>query len=119
MSDGDPFERVREICLALPEATEKTDGRPVFQVRRKSFVMCMDNHHEDGRLAVWCKAPPGAQGLFVGTDPERFFVPPYVGPNGWVGVRLDREVEWDELAGIFADGYRMTAPKRLLALLDQ
>lgn len=119
MSDGDPFERVRAVCLALPEVTEKQDGRPDFQVRGKSFVMCMDNHHDDGRLAVWCKAPPGAQGVLVGADPVRFFVPPYVGPNGWVGVRLDRDVDWDELAGIIADGYRMSAPKRLLAVMDR
>jgi hypothetical protein len=113
VSESDPFERIRELCLALPDVTEKTDGRPVFQVRGKSFVMCMDNHHNDGRLAVWCKAPPGAQGILVEADGERFFMPPYVGPNGWVGVRLDRDVDWDELAALIADGWTMSAPKRL------
>jgi predicted DNA-binding protein (MmcQ/YjbR family) len=119
VTEGDPFERVRQICLALPTATEKTDGRPVFQVRGKSFVMCMDNHHNDGRLAIWCKAPPGAQEILVGTSADRFFIPPYVGPQGWVGVRLDREVDWDELAGLIVDGYRMSASKRDLAALDR
>ena len=72
----------------------------------------------DGRVSMWCKAPPGAQVVLVGSDPERFFVPPYVGHRGWVGVRLDIEIDWDEVAGIVEESYRMTAPKRLAALLD-
>ncbi len=98
MSD-ETLERVRAICLALPEAHERTEHRPAFAVRTKSFAMYMDNHHEDGRLAVWCKAPPDAQRELVAADPARYFVPPYVGPSGWVGVRLDVEpVDWDGLA---------------------
>ena len=110
----EPLERVRAICLALPETTEAASmGRPTFQVRGKNFVLYMDNHHNDGRLALWCKAPPGAQEVLVSADPARFFVPPYVGHNGWIGIRLDRDPDWDEVAFLLADSYRMTAPKRL------
>jgi len=113
----DPLDRLRPICLALPEAVEKeTWGDPTFRVRDKIFAM---HKVGDGRESVWCKAPPGAQGVLVGADPGRFYVPPYVGHNGWVGVRLDIEIDWDELADIVEESYRMTAPKRLAALLDQ
>lgn len=115
------LERLRGICLALPEANEQVFGghtRPTFRVRDKIFAMYMDDHHGDGRMTVWCKAPPGAQGVLVGSDPERFFAPPYVGPKGWIGVRLDRPIDWDELEALITDSYRMTAPKRLLAQLD-
>jgi hypothetical protein len=111
---GTALERVRALCLALPESTEKAEGRPVFQVRGKTFVMFMDDHHGDGRLALWCKAPAGAQDVLVNAAPERFFVPPYVGPSGWVGMRLDRPVDWGEVADIIETGYRLVAPKRLL-----
>ncbi len=118
----DPLAQVRSLCLALPEAAEKADGRPTFQVRAKTFVMFMDDHHGDGRLAIWCKAPAGAQEVLVGSKPDRFFVPPYVGHKGWIGVRLedevDWEVDWNEVADRIDESYRMTAPKRLLALLD-
>jgi hypothetical protein len=115
----DVLERVRALCLALPEATEKTEGRPAFQVRGKTFAMYMDNHHDDGRVALWCKATSDAQDVLVSADPERFFVPPYVGPQGWVGVRLDGDNDWEELGAIVTDAYRLQAPKRLVALLDQ
>jgi predicted DNA-binding protein (MmcQ/YjbR family) len=107
----DALQRLREICLALPEAVEReTWGEATFRVREKIFAMAGDGN---GRLSMSCKAPPGAQDVLVGADPERFFVPPYVGRSGWVGVRLDGPVDWDELAGLVADSYRMTAPKRL------
>ena len=113
----DPLDRLREICLALPEATEKeTWGDPTFRVRDKIFAMCKVG---DGRMSVWCKALPGVQGILVGSDQERFFVPPYVGHNGWVGVRLDVEIDWDDVADLVEESYRMTAPKRLLALVDR
>ena len=105
--------RVRAICLALPEAVEKggvTDH--TFRVRDKIFAMFLADHHGDGRVAIWCKAPEGAQGLLVGSDPARFFVPPYVGRYGWLGMRLDGAVDWDEVADLVADAHRMTAPKR-------
>jgi hypothetical protein len=112
----DPLGRLREICLALPEATEKeTWGEATFRVRDKIFAM---QAGEDGRISVWCKAPPGVQGMLVGSDAKRFFVPPYVGHNGWIGVRLDVDgVDWEELEDLVTDSYRMTAPKRLSALL--
>ncbi len=113
----DPNNRLRAICLALPEATEQeTWGDPTFRVRGKIFAM---PKRGDGRLSLWCKAPPGAQDLLVGADPVRFFVPPYVGHRGWIGVRLDADPDWDELAELVAESYQLTAPKRLAALLDQ
>jgi hypothetical protein len=121
--EHDPEEalaRVRAICLALPEATERlSHGSPTFFVRdKKTFVMFLDDHHGDGRLALWCAAPPGAQEELVDQDPDRFFRPPYVGHRGWLGVRLDRDLDWDEVEGIAEDAYRQVAPKKLLAQLD-
>ena len=111
---------MREICLALPEATEKIAwGAPTFRVRDKLFCHYHVNHHGDERVAIWCKAPPGAQELLVASDPKRFFVPPYVGPSGWVGVRLDvGRVRWKDVAELLEESWRMTAPKRLLSELD-
>ena len=109
---------VRRICLDLPEATEKlSHSSPTFFVRR-TFVMFHDDHHGDGRLAIWCAAPDGAQALMVESEPERFFVPPYVGHRGWLGVRLDVDVDWDEVAAIVEDAYRTVAPRKLVAMLD-
>jgi len=109
---------VRRICLDLPEATEKlSHSSPTFFVRR-TFVMFHDDHHGDGRLAIWCAAPDGAQALMVESEPERFFVPPYVGHRGWLGVRLDVDVDWDEVAAIVEDAYRTVAPRKLVAILD-
>lgn len=92
---------------------------PTFRVRDKIFARYEDGYHVDGRPSLWCKAPPGAQDVPVGADPARFFVPPYVGNNGWVGVWLDVPVDWDVVAGLVADSYRLTAPKRLAAALDR
>jgi predicted DNA-binding protein (MmcQ/YjbR family) len=118
MSDSVPLQRLREICLALPEATEKPFGGhtdPCWRVRDKIFVMSTHGEHGEGRLAVWCKAPPGAQEVLVGSDPDRFFVPPYVGHNGWVGIRLDRAIDWEMLSELIRESYLMTARKRLAA----
>ena len=116
----DELARVRAACLALPEVVERpSHGAPAFFVRGKTtFVMFLDDHHGDGRLALWCAAPTGAQADQVAEDPHRFFVPPYVGGRGWLGVRLDREPDWDEVAAICAEAYRTVAPKRLAAQLD-
>ena len=109
---------VRAACLSLPGVTERlSHGAPTFFVK-KSFLMFHDDHHGDGRLAVWCLAPDGVQGELVDPEPERFFVPPYVGPRGWLGLRLDIAPDWDELAQIAEDAYRCVAPKKLLAELD-
>ena len=116
----DALAHVREICMALPETVEKlSHGAPTFFAGgKKTFVMFLDDHHGDGRLAIWCAAPPGVQASLVDEEPERFFVPAYVGHRGWVGVRLDLDVDWDEVAGIVEDGFREVATKRLIAALD-
>ena len=108
--------RLREICLALPETSERpSHGEPTFFVRgKRAFAMLSTNHHGDGRFAVWCAAPEGVQAMLVDADPERFFVPPYVGHRGWLGVRLDRGLDWDELAGIVEDAYAEVASARLV-----
>jgi hypothetical protein len=111
---------VRRICLALPEVTERlSHGSPAWFVRgKKTVAMFVDDHHGDGILGIWCAAPPGAQAELVGQEPERFFRPPYVGHRGWIGVRLDVAVDWDEMSGILTEAYRCVAPKRLAAQLD-
>ena len=116
----DALERTRARCLALPEVTERlSHGAPTFFVRgKKTFVMFHDDHHGDGRLALWCAAPPGAQEAMLAADPVQFFRPPYVGHRGWVGVRLDRDPDWDEVADVVEDAYRHVAPARLAAQLD-
>jgi hypothetical protein len=108
--------KVREICLGLPETSERlSHGAPTFFVRgRRAFLMVMTNHHGDGRFALWCAAPEGMQRMLVEADPERFFVPPYVGHRGWLGVRLDRGLHWEEITGIAEDAYAEVAPKSLL-----
>jgi hypothetical protein len=110
------LERIREICLALPETSERpSHGAPTFFVRgKRAFLMVLTNHHGDGRFAVWCAAAEGVQGMLVEADPERFFVPPYVGHRGWLGFRLDRGLDWDELAGIAEDAYAEVAPRKLV-----
>ncbi|MGQ0825347.1 MAG: MmcQ/YjbR family DNA-binding protein [Actinomycetota bacterium] len=114
-----PLDRVRRICLAYPQASEKlSHGSPTFFAGKKVFVMFLDDHHGDGRLALWLAAPPGVQGELVDQEPERFFVPPYVGGRGWLGVRLDRAPDWDEIAQIVEDAYRLIAPKKAVAELD-
>jgi predicted DNA-binding protein (MmcQ/YjbR family) len=95
-------------------------GEPTFRVRNKLFAMyaSAETHHGAGRPAVWCKAGPGNQALMVRADPTRFFVPPYVGPSGWIGIWLDGRVDWKELADLLRDSYRLVAPKRLRMLTE-
>ena len=114
-----PLAKLRRICLALPEVTERlSHGEPTWFVRgKKTFVMLSDHHHDD-RVGFWCAAPPGAQEEMVETEPDRFFRPPYVGGRGWLGVYLDVPVDWDEIADIVEDAYRVIAPKTLVAQLD-
>ena len=116
---SDPLPRLRTLCLALPEVTEKVShGEPTWFVR-KVFVTYAERHHDD-RVGFWCAAPPGAQEALVAARPDRFFVPPYVGGRGWLGVRLDvDEVDWDEISEIVTDAYREIAPKKLVTQLDQ
>lgn len=108
------IERLRAICMALPEATEGQGvGSPTFRVRDKIFAM---QHPMENRPSMWCKAPRGLQEVLVSAEPERFFVPPYVGQHGWVGMWLDIEIDWEHVAELVEQSYRMTAPKRLLKL---
>jgi len=108
--------RIRAICLGLPEVSERlSHGAPTFFVRGKTaFLMVLTDHHGDGRFAIWCAAPTGMQSMLVEADPERFFVPPYVGHRGWLGVRLDRGLHWEELEGIAEDAYAEVAPAKLV-----
>jgi hypothetical protein len=113
-----PLERLRQLCLAYPEVTERNShGEPSWFVRgKKQFVSYADHHHDD-RLAFWCAAPEGAQDVLVGAEPERYFIPPYVGHRGWLGVYLDVEVDWAAVELIVDDAYRCVAPKTLLGHL--
>ena len=114
------LERLRSLCMALPEVVERlSHGEPTWFVRGKKTFVMFANHHHDERLAFWCAAPEGAQDSLAGAYPERFFRPPYVGVRGWLGVYLDVPVDWDELATIVEDAYRVVAPKKLVALLGE
>jgi hypothetical protein len=120
MRSMEALDRVRELCLALPETSERAShGAPAFFIRgKRSFVMFMDDHHGDGRLAIWAAAPPGMQAMLVEASPEHYFIPPYVGHQGWIGVRLDRDLPWEEIAGVIEDAWLTRAPKRLAQSLD-
>jgi hypothetical protein len=128
---ADLAERIRAICLGLPEVTERpSHGAPTWFVRGKaSFVtLWADGHHEHEFPHLWCAAPPGAQAELTASDPGRFFRPPYVGGRGWIGVRLGRgrrprqirhrDPDWTEIAELCRDAYRAIAPARLIAQLD-
>lgn len=116
----DPLLRLRSICTALPEVTERqSHGEPAWFVRGKKMFVTYADHHHDDRLAFWCAAPAGAQDAFVDLDPRRYFVPPYVGGRGWLGVYLDvPPVDWAAVEDIVEDAYRVIAPRTLLARLD-
>jgi hypothetical protein len=114
------IDKLRELCLALPEAHEvEAWGEPTFRVKNKIFAMYADGstHHGNGRSSVWIKAAPGEQELLMKAAPDRFFSPPYVGKSGWVGVWLDKRPKWKEVRLLLRDAYRLTAPKKMLALL--
>jgi hypothetical protein len=115
----EPLPALRRLCMALPEATERiSHGEPSWFVRDKKLFVMFANHHHDDRLAFWCAAPRDAQEILVASSPDRFFVPPYVGHRGWLGVWLDASPDWDQIADLVADAYRCVAPKKLLAELD-
>src|SRR3954447_10747734 len=116
-----PLDRLRHICMALPEVTERpSHGAPPWFIRDKSvFVQFWEHgHHSDEFTHLWCAAPPGAQQELIESEPDRFFRPPYVGGRGWLGVRLDGDVDWDEIEEICREAYRVIAPKRLVERLD-
>ena len=109
---------LRAICLALPEAEEReTWTVPTWRLRGRIF--CMWNPMEDGSPAMWCKAPPGVQQMLVEADPDRFFRPPYVGPKGWIGIRLDAAPDWAEVAALVRRSYRLVAPRRLAQRVEE
>jgi hypothetical protein len=114
------LERVRRVCEALPEVTERpSHGAPAWFVRgKKTIAMFVDDHHGDGNLGIWCAAPPGVQEQMIDEDPAVFFRPPYVGHRGWLGVRLSRTVTDTELRAILEDAFRVVAPRSLVARLD-
>ena len=115
---GAQLARLRRACLALPQVNERLGhGAPCFYADKKIFAMYSDNHHGDGRLAAWLKAPPGAQAMLLETSPEAIFRPPYVGAYGWIGLHL-HGCDDAALAHLVASAYRAAASKKLLALLD-
>lgn len=116
-----PIQRLRSLCLALPEAHEvEAWGEPTFRVRNKIFAMyaASENHHGAGRPSVWCKSTHLIQDMLVHEDPARYFAPPYVGPKGWLGIRLDRRPNWKTIRELLDDAYLLTAPKKRAAVLS-
>jgi hypothetical protein len=116
-----PLAKLRKLCLALPEAHEvEAWGEPTFRVRNKLFAMyaSAQNHHGNGRHAVWIKAQKADQARLVQAAPEYYFVPPYVGKGGWIGAWLNAQTDWDAVREFLVEGYCMTAPARLVATLD-
>jgi hypothetical protein len=111
--------RLREIIATLPETSEKlSHGAPTWWGGKKTFATYHDGHYDEGRRGVWIKAADGAQQDLCAADPERFYRPKYLGPSGWVGLRLEGRVDWAEVRALLVEGYRLVAPKRALAQLD-
>ena len=118
----DPLPELRRLCLALPETNERlSHGEPTWFVRDKKVFVSYADHHHDDRVAFVCAAPEGAQQALIAADPKRFFRPPYVGHRGWLGVYLDLDepVDWDLVAELVVEAYRVVAPRRLLAQLEE
>lgn len=114
-----PLDRVRQIILAWPETDERiSHGSPTFWGGKKTFASFHDNHHGDERLALWIKSDADTQEDLVKADPDHFFIPPYVGPSGWIGARLDRKPDWELITTLLETGYRAVAPKRALKALE-
>jgi hypothetical protein len=117
---ADSLEALRRLCLAFPNTSERlSHGEPTWFIRAKKAFATLADHHHDDRLAFWCAAPPGAQEALVASDPGRYFVPPYVGHRGWLGVYLDVPVDWDEIAELVDDAFRTVAPPTLVKELDE
>ena len=118
MAHADLEERFRVICMGLPGVTEKRAGTPAFFVGKLFLTLWLNGHHDHRFPHLWCAAPPGAQDELVTTEPDRFFRPPYVGRRGWLGVRLDNRIDWDEMTLICEEAFRTVAPKKLIEVLD-
>ena len=120
MSD-EALSRLRTICFALPEISERiSHGSPTFFIRDKTVLCNFHPHgiHGEHGMSLWAPAPPGVQEQLVDDEPDRFHRPPYVGHRGWIGVRLDRDVDWGEIESIVHDAFRLVAPKTLVERLD-
>jgi hypothetical protein len=116
----DVHQAARDVCLWLPEAEEfMSHGSPNFRVRGKTFATYVVNHHGDGRVALWLNAAAGAQELYLEADPKRFFVPPYVGSRGWLGVSLDKGLPWKRVVGLVREAYEKIAPSALCARIGK
>ena len=108
-----PLDRIRKICMALPETYEKiSHGAPAFFIPSGQYLAFTDNHHGDGRIAAWVAQPPGAQEALMAADPKHFFRPPYVGPSGWVGINLNTGLAWGAVAAVIAEGHGFVAAKK-------
>ncbi len=104
--------RLRRICMALPDVTEKVAwGEPTWRVRGRMFAMCDTYHHGSPHLSVHIAAPPDAQQALIESDPERFFRPPYTGGKGWVGIILDTGPNWDMVASLVATARDVVAAR--------
>jgi predicted DNA-binding protein (MmcQ/YjbR family) len=116
----DVSQAVRAVCLSFPEAEEKpSHGSPDYRVRGKSFASFVVNHHGDGRVALWLNLAPGAQQAYCEAEPRHFFVPPYVGPRGWLGVNLDKGLSWKRIAELVRDAYEKVAPQSLATAIGK
>ncbi|MGF7032562.1 hypothetical protein J2T17_003485 [Paenibacillus mucilaginosus] len=115
-SQEELLDRIRAYCLSFPGTDERlSHGAPTFFVSgKKSFVPYYHNHHQDGRIALWCAAPSGVQSMLAESEPEMYFIPPYVGHLGWIGMRLDRGADWEAIAGVITDAYLCRAPKKYI-----
>ena len=116
----DISQSVREICLWFPQTQEVlSHGSPDFRVNGKTFATYVINHHGDGRIALWLNAPAGAQQHYVEEEPKHFFVPPYVGPRGWLGINLDKGISWKTVAKLVREAYEKVAPPALAKSLGK
>ena len=120
MGKSEIEDRIRSIYMALPGATERlSHGAPAFFAGKQFLMLWPDGHHDHEFPQLWCAAPTGAQAELVSTEPDRFFRPPYVGGRGWVGIRLDGDIDWDELTEVCREAFRAVAPRKLVAALDE
>ena len=115
------YDQVQALCLDLPEVNERlSHGAPTYFIRdKKTFCTVHHDHHGDGIFGIWAAAPPGAQEVMIAADPKRYYRPAYVGHRGWVGMRLEGKVDWDEVEGVIEDAYRTVAPKKLVEELER
>ncbi len=115
----DTSQRIRSICLALPGVTERpSHGAPAFFAKSQFLQLWANGHHDHDFPHLWCAAPPGAQAEMIERDGDRYFRPPYVGGRGWIGLRLDRGIDWGEVETLCEDAYRVVAPKSLIKQLE-